>query len=122
MNKKNNKKKGDYAETLAADYLKSRGLRIIARNYRKKTGEIDIVYTEDNTIVFAEVKFRVAVAYGSPAEAVGKQKQWRILKTSLFFLQERDLFDRDIRYDVIEVGENGVLNHIEGAFTAQAIR
>ncbi|MER3123728.1 YraN family protein, partial [Bacillus altitudinis] len=65
----NNKEKGDLGEVIASKYLEDKGINIIALNYRIKTGEIDIISSLDNEIIFVEVKSRTSIRYGYPAEA-----------------------------------------------------
>ncbi|HSG69457.1 MAG TPA: YraN family protein, partial [Planctomycetaceae bacterium] len=62
---------GDRGERLAVRHLKKSGLKIVARNYRNRFGEIDIIALDGQTIVFVEVKTRKSNAAGSPLEAVG---------------------------------------------------
>lgn len=119
--RKYNKSKGDFAEKMAARFLSERGYQIIAANYRKPTGEIDLIAREGETLVFVEVKFRSGADYGIPAEAVGHKKRYRIVKTSLMYLQETDGFDQDIRYDIVEVRGDGSIEIFRGAFTAEGI-
>ena len=69
---------GKIGEDLATKYLSSSGYRILERNYRGKQGEIDIIATEKNKIIFVEVKARTNLKYGRPAEAVTKTKQIQI--------------------------------------------
>lgn len=118
--KKYNKQKGDLGETLAADYLKEKGHLLLAQNYKKKTGEIDLITQADETIVFTEVKLRQTTAFGTPAQAVDYKRQQRLIKTALWYLQENNRFQYNVRFDVIELirqkSGSYALNHIENAF------
>ena len=69
---------GNNYETVAAGFLQKLGYKIIAKNYRVKAGEIDIIASDKKTIVFVEVKFRKNNNYGNPYEFVTKQKQQKI--------------------------------------------
>ena len=111
---------GTQGEQDARDYLVRKGARILAMNYRRPTGEIDIVARLRGTIVFVEVKRRSSLRYGRPAEAVDRTKQQRILRTALLFLQENRVADAPVRFDVIELLP-GELRHIENAFDASAL-
>lgn len=80
---KNNNKQviGCVGENLAADYLVSSGYKIVARNWRHKNGELDIIALRKNTIVAVEVKTRTGTEFGSPFDAINatKRKRLRIL-------------------------------------------
>ncbi len=114
----NNIKKGIKGEVEAVNYLISQGYRIMDRNYRTKAGEIDIVATKSNILVFVEVKARTTTRYGYPYEAVNRRKQMKIYKSSLIYIQHKGFSDYQIRYDIIEVLLNGNtrINHIKNAF------
>ena len=111
----NNRIVGNLGEEEAVKHLKKNGYNIIERNYRLKTGEIDIIATIDDFLVFVEVKLRVSDRFGRPADAVGRNKINKIVKTSLHYMQKNNSFDKMVRYDVIEISF-GEINHIEGAF------
>jgi len=104
---------GGSAEDAAVDFLLSSGYRIIARNYRTKCGEIDIVARKKGTYCFVEVKARASSRYGLPAEAVSKVKQRRISRTAMFFLQENNLLREKSRFDVVSIVYKDNLPHIE---------
>ena len=110
---------GAQGEADARAYLTQKGARILAMNYRRPTGEIDIIARQGGTILFVEVKRRSSLRYGRPAEAVNRQKQGHILRTAQLYLQEKRLEDVPIRFDVIEVLP-GEIRHIENAFDASA--
>ena len=111
----NNRMVGNLGEEEAVKHLLKNGYNIIERNYRLKTGEIDIIATIDDFLVFVEVKLRVSDRFGRPADAVGRNKINKIVKTSLHYMQKNNNFDKMVRYDVIEIAF-GAINHIEGAF------
>jgi putative endonuclease len=97
------KQTGNKGEDLAADYLVAAGYRIVGRNYRCPFGEIDIVAEEGKTLVFVEVKSRRNDAYGSPQTAVGLEKQKKLSRIALHYLQEKRLGHRPARFDVVAV-------------------
>ena len=110
---------GQIGEDLAAKFLEDHGYKIVARNYKIRSAEIDIVVEKDMTIIFVEVKTRSNVRHGLPAEAVDIRKQKRIIEAASVFLQDEKYFDYSCRFDVIEVystGENFKIRHIENAF------
>ncbi|MFA4842357.1 MAG: YraN family protein [Candidatus Omnitrophota bacterium] len=92
---------GSRGEDVAADFLKKEGYKILARNYRTKMGEIDIVARDNDTLAFVEVKTRHSDKFQDAYEAVGKRKQRQIGKAALAFLKERKLFDKKARFDVV---------------------
>lgn len=78
---------GNRAETKVADYLKSQGHKIIARNYKTKFYEIDIVSATEDTIYFTEVKYRKNDSYGKPLEFVNDKKQKQMAFAAECFIQ-----------------------------------
>lgn len=104
--KQENKSKGNYIETLAAEHLKREGYEILARNYAYRGGELDIVAREGETIVFVEVKSVWNNQQGNPAARVNSKKQYKIWQTACHFLYTRkDVapkgFDQPCRFDVL---------------------
>ncbi len=110
---------GKAGEDCAANYLESCGYKIIARNYRIRSAEIDIIAEKDDVIVFVEVKARSNVRHGLPAEAVNFRKQQKIIEAASVFLQNDDYADCACRFDVIEIYSRGKffeVRQIENAF------
>ncbi len=110
---------GKRGEDIAVQHLRSKGFRIEARNYRQKTGEIDIICKDDDTYVFVEVKTRKHTGFGHPTEAVDSRKQRQIYRTALLYLSSNNLLDKPVRFDVIGVlCDQAIPNitHITGAF------
>jgi putative endonuclease len=94
---------GQNGEKIAVDFLQGRGYTILERNYRRRTGEIDIIAKEGEVLVFIEVKTRSGWTYGSPAAAITPRKQRQISRTAQYFLAEQDLFNTPARFDVVTV-------------------
>ena len=90
-------------EDAAVEALLRRGYRVRERNVRLRRGELDVVAEEGGDLVFVEVKSRRSVAYGTPAEAVGFQKQRTLVQLAAAYLTRRGLVDRACRFDVVEV-------------------
>ncbi len=114
----NNRQKGSRGEDLAASFFESAGYRILERNYRRKTGEIDLILLDPDqrTLVFTEVKARKNLRSGYPEEAVTPYKAVRIRKTAQWYLTEnRDRYGSPCRFDVISILD-GELKHIKNAF------
>ena len=108
---------GKKGEIEAVNHLKNKGYKILQTNYVNVLGEIDIIAKQDKEIVFVEVKTRLNNNFGTPAEAINNLKKMHILKSAQYFLYKNKLFDRDVRFDAIEVLlQNGkfIVNHIEG--------
>ena len=102
----NLRKTGKEMEDLAAEYLSSRGVRILERNFRSREAEIDIIAREDRTLIFVEVKARkTGEKSGSGAEAVGAAKQKRICRCADYYMHEKgiDPYSTGIRFDVIAI-------------------
>ena len=115
-----NHKKGMRGQLAAEKYIQEKGYSILARNYRIRTGEIDIIARSGEFVVFIEVKYRSGLAYGYPRESVGVGKQQRIIRTAMHYISTHGL-DEHFRFDVVEILEqNGrsYANHIENAFEA----
>ena len=112
--------KGMVGQQAAEAYLLNKGYRILARNFRVPTGEIDLIAEDVDYIVFIEVKSRNGSKYGLPREAVTPRKQARIIETALHYIAQHELTGQDFRFDVVEVlfeNHEGRITHIENAFT-----
>lgn len=94
---------GKSGEEAAASFLKSRGYRILARNYRSKLGEIDIIARDKDVLCFIEVKTRKSERSGLPAEAISLPKQGQMAKAALMFLKENNLLGKKARFDVVSI-------------------
>ena len=118
----NNKIIGNMAEFAAQNFLKEKGYTIIDLNFRSKTGEIDIIAYDKSYIVFIEVKYRKNLKNGMPREAVNYKKQSKIIKTAQYYLMIKNIYNKDCRFDVIELyGDinNPKINLIQNAFIIQ---
>lgn len=101
-----NKALGSLGENFAEEYLIQDEYEIIARNYRCKSGEIDIIATKNRTLYFVEVKTRRSKTFGSPAEAVTQKKQLHMRRAAASFLQEEQFRGYSVEFKVIEVFVN----------------
>lgn len=79
-------RRGERAETLAAEFLQGKGLRIVARNYRCRYGEIDLIARDGLTVVFVEVRSRSSESYGGAAASITAAKREKLLKTARHYL------------------------------------
>lgn len=112
---------GKFGEDIAYSYLLDNNYKILERNFSCSQGEIDIVsYDEkNNEIVFVEVKTRTSFEYGFPSEAVNKLKKKHILNSAKYYLYCKNLEDRFVRFDVVEIvidtrNVKYKLNHLKG--------
>ncbi len=100
---KKNLEFGKAVEKEAAEFLKTKGYKILEVNYKTKLGEIDIIAKDKNTICFVEVKGRHSFNFGSPCEAVSLKKQDHIAKAALYYLKLNNLLGFPARFDVLSV-------------------
>ena len=109
---------GKIGEDEAAEYLMAKGYEVIARNYRFKKSEIDIICRYQELLVFVEVKTRSSNAYGEPEEFVTASQQAAVLRAAENYVIEED-WQGDIRFDIIAIlkqGRKEELTHFEDAF------
>jgi putative endonuclease len=92
-----------YGEEEAVGLLKAHGYKILARNFKNRFGEIDIIAQDNGVISFIEVKTRRTTHFGTAFEAVSWVKQRKIAKVALSFLKENKLLDRKTRFDVVSI-------------------
>jgi putative endonuclease len=94
------KRSGVDAEALAARFLESRGLAVVARNFRVRCGEIDLVARDGDTLVFVEVRLRRSASFGGAAESITAAKRARLVAAAqVYLLRERG--DPPCRFDAI---------------------
>jgi putative endonuclease len=103
---------GQAWEKLAARELSRAGYDILARNYRTKAGEIDLVARDGRTLCFVEVKGRRSLTYGTAAEAVDREKQRRIWNAAQLYLQ-REKVRPACRFDVVTIDASGDKPRVE---------
>jgi putative endonuclease len=94
---------GRQGETLACEELERLGYAIVARRYRTRAGEIDVVASDAGTVVFVEVKTRLDVSFGDPVEAVTPEKQRRVVAMATDYVARHDLDETPCRFDVVTV-------------------
>ena len=105
---------GKFGEQLAEKYLEKIGYKIVAKNFRTRYGEIDIIATDKKTFVFVEVKTRENTKYGEPQFAVTKYKQKHLALAAIIFIK-KNFLNSDYRFDVIAIRDEKI-EHIENAF------
>jgi putative endonuclease len=111
---------GAVGEDAVARWYTARGYEVVARNWRVREGEIDLVLRRGRTLVFCEVKTRRGDAFGSPFDAVTAAKQRRLRTLALRWLAEHRMRAAEMRFDVaaVRVPRTGALaiEVLAGAF------
>lgn len=115
--------RGAQAEAQAEAYLVQQGLVTRAKNYRAKQGEIDLIMTQGETLVFVEVRLRTNPYFTTAAETVDYRKQQKMIKTAQQFLLQQRLMDKvPCRFDVIAIDNTpkdpNSIQWIKNAFSA----
>jgi putative endonuclease len=108
---------GQQGEQLAAKFLTDAGLSVLGRNWRCALGEIDIVALDGRTLVVCEVKTRSGPGFGTPLEAVTRQKAHRLRLLAVAWVRAHGMVFDQIRIDVI-----GVLRAASGEFSIEHVR
>ena len=107
---------GAGGERAVAEWYEQRGYQVVARNWRCRDGELDLVLRKGRTLVFCEVKSRSSVAFGAPVEAVTRAKQARLRRLAALWLEEQPRArSSELRFDVASVLA-GEIEVLEGAF------
>jgi putative endonuclease len=113
---------GPHAEELACRYLLRQGLRLVARNYRCRRGEIDLIMQDRDNLVFVEVRYRRQSRYGSGLESVTLRKQRRIVHCAAHYLHcHPQAAQRAARFDVVALApesDGTSIEWIRNAFDA----
>ena len=115
-------KKGGFGEDAACLYLEKNGYNIVARNfkdYKARSGELDIIAENGERLAFIEVKTRTGSDYGEPSEAVTRQKIKHIKNVAKYYIHINNLYNNYFRFDVIELKilvHEYTINHIKMAF------
>ena len=110
---------GQRGEAVAEAFLRTRRYTIVARNYRCRLGEIDLIALDGPVLVFVEVRSRRSDVAGTPLESVDGRKQARVARVAQHFCAARGWVDRDARFDVIGVrfdADPPAVEHVRGAF------
>lgn len=110
---------GDAAEAHAQDFLEQRGLRLLHRNWACRSGELDLVMLDGDTVVFVEVRYRRHAGWGGALASVDARKQQKLIRAAQLFLQKESRWARHpCRFDVVALGahEADESNWIRNAF------
>lgn len=118
------KRLGERGEDAAASYLERTGMTIVERNWRCKSGEVDIIALDGDVLVLCEVKTRRTSAKGTPDEAVTLTKQRRYARLAAAYLQHAGLTDQQVRFDVVSIlviaEDRALLRHHRAAFAPES--
>ncbi|MEO8164172.1 MAG: YraN family protein [Betaproteobacteria bacterium] len=107
---------GALAEDAAAEFLTSHGLGLVARNYRCRFGEIDLIMSHGRTVVFVEVRYRRDHSFGGARESITTAKREKLLRAARHYLAARNEFPA-CRFDVVLLsGDTHEIEWIENAF------
>jgi putative endonuclease len=109
---------GHAAEDAALAHLQAQGLRLRARNYTCRWGEIDLVMETNRQIVFIEVRYRATNAYGGARASIDARKRQRLVRSAADYLRRQRLGDRPARFDVVAVTADTQIDWIPAAFDA----
>jgi len=110
--------RGRHYEGLTTTYYQRNGFTVLARNWRDRSREIDLIVRKDQLVVFVEVKSAWSEAYGHPAERMDRRKIDRLVQAARRFLIERAIDNCDIRFDLVTF-TRGRMEHYPGAFSAE---
>ncbi len=98
---------GMAVEDSALRFLTEQGLLLVARNFRSRCGEIDIIMREGHCLVFIEVRYRGSELYGHAIETINKVKQQKLARTAHYFLQKKSEWQySECRFDVMTLMPN----------------
>ena len=106
---------GAAGEALVADWYRANGYEVVETNWRCRQGELDLIVRKGRVLVFCEVKARSTDAFGTPAEAVTREKRDRIRRLAAVYLEDAPFRAREVRFDVAGILD-GQLEVIEAAF------
>ncbi|QLY82008.1 YraN family protein [Clostridium intestinale] len=117
----NKKSLGNYGEDLACEFLIKKGYTILERNFNCRLGELDIICMYRGILVFIEVKCRYSLNYGVGIESINSTKVKRIISSSKLYIHLKNLYNLNVRYDIMNIDLNLEENkkniqHYEDAF------
>ena len=108
---------GEATESLACEYLESKGLKLLERNFNCRFGEIDLIMQNTDSLVFVEVRYRRNNDFGSGAESITTSKQSKLIKTASAYLQRHAKLSKyPARFDVVSITgpiETDSINNID---------
>ena len=109
--------KGQIAENKACQFLQKQGLKLVEKNYRCRTGEIDLIMQDKEELVFVEVRYRAKSDYGSALDSVDQNKIHKFISAASHYVSKHQL-DVPMRFDVIGFDATSKPKWISNAFSA----
>lgn len=114
---------GANTENIACDFLCKQGLQLVTRNYRCRTGEIDLIMQDQKELIFVEVRYRRSHSRGGAIESIDSYKQKKIIQAATYYLQQHKLTDKiACRFDVLLVSLNNMNNTLETQWIKDAFQ
>lgn len=110
---RNAREKGIEGESVAVNFLKANGYKILERNFTTRCGEIDIIARKKSSIVFVEVKTRTSDIFGTPSEAVDRKKLSKLTSVANQYIQKTKLKNFSFRFEVVSVTRQNDSWHCE---------
>jgi len=114
-------RRGELGERAAKKHLQKHGMKFLTANFRSARGEIDLIFRDNDCLVFAEVKTRSSEGWTRPAAAVDARKRRLLSQTALDYLRMLKNPEVKIRFDIVEVllsdGEVREVRHLSNTFT-----
>ena len=107
------RERGIDAESACCTYLQQQGLKLLAKNYRSRRGELDLVMQEKDIVVFIEVRYRKNDAYGGAIESITQSKQQKLRATAEQYLQQETSLSNG-RFDVVAMTKKIQNNQTDG--------
>lgn len=110
--------KGRVAEARALAYLKKQNLNLVMKNYRSRFGEIDLIMSDNDVLVFIEVRSRASKQFGGALSSITEAKKKKIVKTATYFIMEHQHYKQSaFRFDVVSIdGPSAMIDWIKNAF------
>lgn len=109
--------RGEKSEQLACQFLLNQGLQLVEKNFQCKSGELDLIMKDAETLVIVEVRYRKSNKYGGALESISRKKQSRIIAATKYYLSVNSM-DSLIRFDVVAMSGDTDINWIQNAFQA----
>jgi len=94
---------GNWGQELAKEYLLQKGYQFINQNFHSRFGEVDLIFYDQDQLVFVEVKTRTSAAYGLPEEAITESKKEKLVQTALEYLDKNEIADDNFRLDCLAI-------------------
>jgi len=109
--------RGKQIENKACEYLRKQGLKLVEKNYACRSGEIDLIMQDEQTLVFVEVRYRASNDYGSALDSVDQHKIKKLISAANHYIAAKQI-DQPMRFDVIGFDASLKPNWISNAFSA----